>query len=189
MWVARSFLNCRSAAACMLKCMLGARSLPLAMRLALTMALAAVHSSAVAATGTLPDGRIVTPAGFTSPVEGFASAEALSPDGRWLAVLSQDGAALDLLAVERERLGLAARLPVRSATGLTWTADGLYVTCGYSGTIARYAYDAGASRTEPALTKRIDMQVDAAGLLNGIAEDPATHRLAVARSAVRSTRA
>ncbi|GAC1582720.1 MAG: hypothetical protein NVS3B7_18130 [Candidatus Elarobacter sp.] len=134
-------------------------------------------------TATLPDGRSVSPAGFTIPVESFAASEALSPDGRWLAVLSVDAGAIDLIAMDRS--ALAERLAVPSATAMTWTRDGLYVARGYTGTIARYAYDASASKSAPALAKRLDVQVGSDGLIYGIAEDPATHRLAVARTAKR----
>jgi hypothetical protein len=47
---------------------------------------------------------------------------------------------------------------------------------------ARYAYDPIASKASPAFAKQIDLQVDI-GLINGIAEDPSTHRIAVARTA------
>jgi YVTN family beta-propeller protein len=144
-------------------------------------AVAAVFSPHVAsALGLLPDGRMVNPTGFTIPVEGFASSEAMSPDGAWIAVLSQDGGAVDVLAVG-EDARLVNRLAVPWATGMTWTADGLYVTRGYTGTIARYTYDAELSKDSPVFTKRPDVQVG--GLLNGIAEDPASHRLVVARTA------
>jgi YVTN family beta-propeller protein len=129
---------------------------------------------------TLPDGRTVAPAGFTVPVEGFASALALSPDRKFLAVLSQDGGAVDVLSTASSTL--SERLSIPSASGMTWTSDGLFVTRGYTGTIARYAYDAAASKSTPVFSKNIDLQVDV-GLINGIAEDPATHRLAVARTA------
>ncbi|MGP6157633.1 MAG: YncE family protein, partial [Vulcanimicrobiaceae bacterium] len=142
-------------------------------------------SSVGAATAVLPDGRGLSPAGFTIPVEGFASALALSPDERWLAVLGAGSGAIDVLSIDDERPGLVTRLVLPSATGLTWTSDGLYVSCGYSGRIARYAYDAAASKAEPALSKRLDVQTGEGGLLGGIAEDPATHRVAVARSADR----
>ena len=138
----------------------------------------------LALSAVLPDGRSVTPAGFTIPVESFASAAVLSPDGRWLAVLSVDAGAIDLIATDRSVL--ADRLAVPSASALAWTADGLYVARGYTGTIARSAYDAKASKAAPVLSKRLDVQVGASGLLYGIAEDPATHRLAVARTAERS---
>lgn len=128
----------------------------------------------------LPDGRTLDPAGFTVPVEGFASAQALSPDGRWLAVLAQEGGAVDVIGTASSTL--RERLAVPSATGLTWTTDGLFVTRGYSGTIARYAYDPIGSKASPAFAKQIDMQVDL-GLINGVAEDPQTHRIAVARTA------
>jgi len=139
-----------------------------------------VLPSEASALGTLPDGRVVTPTGFTIPVEGFASSEAMSPDGLWIAVLSQDGGAIDVLSTG-EDARTVDRLQVPWATGMTWTADGLFVTRGYAGTIARYAYSAELSKDSPAFTKRPDIQVG--GLLNGIAEDPATHRIIVARTA------
>ncbi|MBV8581132.1 MAG: hypothetical protein JOZ86_10940, partial [Candidatus Eremiobacteraeota bacterium] len=149
----------------------------------MTCALGAVLIAAPAHGATvIPDGRSVSPVGFTIPVEGFASSEALSPDGRWLAVLAQDGNAVDVLSMT-SRPGLAERLSVQTATGMSWTTDGLFVTRGYSGTIARYAYDSSASKRTPAFAKQIDIQVGVSGLLNGIAVDPATHRLAVARTA------
>ncbi|HEY4440891.1 MAG TPA: bifunctional YncE family protein/alkaline phosphatase family protein [Candidatus Elarobacter sp.] len=150
---------------------------------ACALALVVSAAPALSATAVIPDGRSVSPAGFTIPVESFASAEALSPDGRWLAVLSLDGAAVDVLSTGGTP-GVADRIPVPGGSGMTWTTDGLYVARGYTGTIARYAYDAGAKRA-PLFSKLIDLQVDAAGLINGIAEDPATHRIAVARTANR----
>jgi len=123
----------------------------------------------------------VTPAGFTVPVEGFASSEAMSPDGKLLAVLSQDGGAVDVIAVG-EHTQLVQRLSIPWATGMTWTKDGLYVTRGYSGNISRFNYNADAA-TDQLTSKGADLQ--AGGLLNGIAEDPATHRIAVARTADR----
>ena len=141
----------------------------------------AVPADAIAV--VIPDGRSVSPAGFTIPVEYFATRVALSPDGRWLAVLAQGAGAVDVIATASS--ALAERLAVPDASGMAWTAGGLYVTRGYTGTIARYAYDRDASKRSPVLTKRVDIQIEANGLLNGIAEDPATHRLAVARSADR----
>lgn len=154
-----------------------------ASRLIATAVAAALLSAPSLGSGSpIPDGRNVSPIGFTIPVEGFASSEALSPDGRWLAVLSQDGGAVDLISTAKSMI--AGRLAIPAASGMTWTRDGLYVTRGYSGTIARYAYD-DSSKSAPVLNKRIDIQVDADGLLNGIAEDPGSHRIAVARSADR----
>ena len=135
-----------------------------------------------AATGTLPDGRSVTPEGFTVPVESFASAAALSPDGQYLAVLSQDAGAIDVISTGRS--ALVERLHAPSATGLVWTADGLYVSRGYTGNVARFAYADEPKREEPRFTPRTELQLGP-GLLNGIAEDPATHRVAVARTAAR----
>jgi YVTN family beta-propeller protein len=135
---------------------------------------------AVRAATVIPDGRTIDPAGFTIPVEGFASAEALSPDGKWLAVLAQDGGAVDVISTATSTL--RERLALPSASGLTWTTDGLFVSRGYSGTVARYAYDPIASKASPVLAKQIDLQVDI-GLINGVAEDPVTHRIAIARTA------
>ncbi len=141
-----------------------------------------LSASAADALGLLPDGRSVTPTGFTIPVEGFASSAVLSPDGRWIAVLSQDGNAVDVLATG-EDARLVDRLSAPFASGLTWTADGLYVTRGFSGYISRYRYDAPDSADGPAFVKRADLHIG--GLVNGIAEDPATHRIVVARTAMR----
>ena len=135
-----------------------------------------------AATGQLPDGRIVAPAGFTIPVESFASSATLSPDRRWLAVVAQDAGAIDIIATNRS--AIAARLVVAEATGLAWTSDGLYIAGGYSGRITRFTYDAAHSKEAPQLEKRDDILINP-GLLNGIAEDPSSHRIAVARSADR----
>ena len=132
--------------------------------------------------GLLPDGRSVSPAGFTIPVEGFSSSQAMSPDGKWLAVLSQDGGAIDVLSVG-EDARMVDRLAAPWASGMTWTKDGLYVTRGYSGTITRYSYNASLSQDAPVFTKRSDIHVG--GLLNGIAEDPASHHIVVARTAGR----
>ncbi len=146
---------------------------------AVAVALGALGSAASA--NQTPDGRSLTPAGFTIPVESFASSMALSPDGAWLAVLSQDAGAIDL--IDSHSSGLVDRLNVPSATGMTWTSDGLYVTCGYTGAVLRYTYDAQHSKSTPALIKRTPLQVGTIGLLNGVLEDPSTHRLIVARSA------
>jgi YVTN family beta-propeller protein len=132
--------------------------------------------------GVLPDGRSVTPVGFTIPVEGFSSSEAMSPDGKWLAVLSQDGGSIDIVATG-EDARLMDRLSTPWATGMTWTKDGLYVTRGYSGAISRFAYDSAQSTDAPVFNKRADIHVG--GLLNGVAEDPATHRILVARTGAR----
>jgi len=133
---------------------------------------------ASAGTATLPDGRLITPVGFTTPVEGFASSEAMSPDGTRLAVLSQDGGAIDVILVGEDSK-LVDRLSTPFATSMTWTSDGLYVTRGFSGNIARFSYNPDA--TGSTLAARPELQVG--GLLNGISEDAATHRILVARTA------
>jgi YVTN family beta-propeller protein len=135
-----------------------------------------------ATAGSLPDGRTLTPVGFTVPVEGFASGEALSPDGELLAVLSQDGGAVDVIGT-RDSI-LVDRLALPSATGLTWTTDGLYVSRGYTGIISRYSYTPGQHKAPGTLAKRDDLNLGT-WLLNGIAEDPTTHRIAVARTAAQ----
>ncbi|GAC1391887.1 MAG: alkaline phosphatase family protein [Vulcanimicrobiaceae bacterium] len=142
-----------------------------------------MSANAGATTFQTPDGRVLTPAGFTIPVESFATSMALSPEGDWLAVLSQDDSAIDV--IDSHSSGLVDRIPVPSATGMTWTTDGLYVTCGYTGTVLRFAYDAKNSKSSPELKRRADLQIGTVGLLNGILEDPATHRVMVARSADR----
>jgi YVTN family beta-propeller protein len=134
-------------------------------------------------TGVAPDGRLIRPAGFVIPVESFASSIVLSPDGDWLVALSQDAGALDVF--DSHSSMQVERLQVPAATGMVWTQDGLFVTRGYTGTVARYVYDAKASAGAPALTKGTDLQAGGPGLINGIADDPATHRIAVARSADR----
>lgn len=149
---------------------------------ALVASAVAASTSSAAALGLLPDGRTVTPAGFTIPVEGFASSEAMSPDERWIAVLSQSGGAIDVISLGEDAL-LVDRLPVPFATGLVWTSDGLYVTRGYTGLVSRFSYSAAASKDGPVFTHRADLKID--GLLNGVAEDPATHRLLVARTGAR----
>lgn len=133
--------------------------------------------------GVTPDGRAIRPAGFTLQVGSFASSLALSPDGDWLAVLSQDDGAIDL--VDSHASKLVDRLFVSAATGMTWTADGLYVTGGYTGTVSRFTYDAKASNGRPAFVKRPDVQIGRVGLLNGIVEDPISHRIIVARTSER----
>ena len=159
----------------------------LAARAIVGCAMAALFACAVAprpamALGILPDGRIVTPAGFTIPVEGFASSMALSPDGRWLAVLSQDGGAVDVIATG-EDARLVDRLATPFASGMIWTSDGLYVTRGYTGLVSRFAYSADLSQDAPAFTKRSDLHVG--GLVNGISEAPSTHQVIVARTALK----
>jgi DNA-binding beta-propeller fold protein YncE len=128
----------------------------------------------------LPDGRTITPAGHVIPVEGFASSAAMSPDGSWLAVLSQDGGAVDILSNGEDSM-LVERLEAPWATCLAWTADGLYVARGYSGAVSRFRYTSAKKATEPAFEKRADLQLG--GLVNGVAEDPSTHMLVVARTA------
>ena len=162
--------------------------MPITVRAATALLCATIFLSSGAAparalTVVIPDGRTISPAGFTVPVEYFANRVALSPDGRWLAVLAQGAGALNVIATATS--ALAERIAIPEATGMTWSADGLYVTRGYTGAIARFAYDPSASKASPSLTKRLDMQVEANGLLNGIAEDAGTHRLAVARTADR----
>jgi YVTN family beta-propeller protein len=132
--------------------------------------------------GSLPDGRTLSPVGFTVPVEGFASGEALSPDGQLLAVLSQDGGAVDVIATSDSIL--VDRLALPSATALTWTNDGLYVSRGYTGIISRYSYTPGPHKAPGTLAKRDDLNLGT-WLLNGIAEDPSTHRIVVARTAAQ----
>src|SRR5579864_4637878 len=113
---------------------------------------------------TLPDGRAVTPVGFTIPVENFASSEALSPDGKFLAVLSQDGGAIDVITIGEHSM-ISGRVSVPFATAMVWTGDGLYVARGYSGNISRFAYSVDKSGA-PVFTPRADIAVG--GLLNGI---------------------
>ena len=134
------------------------------------------------ARAALPDGRAVTPVGFTVPVEGFASTLAMSPDQKWLAALSQQGGAVDIISVGEDS-ALVTRLSVPWASGMTWTTDGLYVTRGFSGAVSRFTYDAARSVDAPLFVKRSDLQLD--GLVNGVAQDPVTHRLVVARTAMR----
>jgi YVTN family beta-propeller protein len=149
---------------------------------AVASALVASAVSAAHAYSLLPDGRSVTPIGFTIPVEGFASSEAMSPDGKWIAVLSQDGGAVDVIAVGEDARQVD-RLSVPFATGMTWTNDGIYVTRGYTGLVSRYAYDSAASTDAPKFTKRADVHIG--GLVNGIAEDSRTHQFVVARTGAR----
>ncbi len=138
-----------------------------------------VVPAAAAWQATLPDGRTISPDGFTTPVEGFASSEALSPDGKLLAVLSQQGGAVDII-LTGEDSKIVNRLSTPWATSMTWTTDGLYVTRGYTGSISRFTYNPDAQEYWM-LHEGIGLHVG--GLLNGIAEDPATHRLLVARTA------
>jgi len=142
------------------------------------VAIAVFTAASGAGAGTLPDGRSVTPVGFTVPVEGFATSEALSPDGTLLAVLSQDGSAIDIIVIG-EHTQQVARLTTLWATGMTWTKDGLYVARGYSGAISRFTYKTDAAGN-PVFTARADLKVG--GLLNGVAEDTASHRVVVART-------
>ncbi len=150
---------------------------------ALGLLLAIIVTAAPSSSATfLPDGRAITPAGFTVPVESFASQCVLSPDAKWLAVLALDRGAIDIIDTHDSLL--VARLVVPHATGFAWTTDGLFVSGGYTGKIARFAYDAKASQSEPAFVKRASLDLGP-GLLNGIAEDPKTHRLLVARTAAK----
>ncbi|MBV8669960.1 MAG: hypothetical protein JOZ28_12195, partial [Candidatus Eremiobacteraeota bacterium] len=147
---------------------------------ALLLACIVLMAGGSAFAASLPDGRTVTPIGFTIPVEGFASSEALSPDGKVLAVLSQDGGAIDVIVLGEDSR-IIDRLSVPFATGMAWTTDGLFVTRGYTGTISRFTYT--ASDKGAVFTPKPELQVG--GLLNGIAEDPATHRIIVARTAAK----
>jgi len=135
--------------------------------------------AASAGAATLPDGRSITPAGFTIPVENFASSELLSPDGTRLAVLSQGGGAIDVITIGEHAM-MSDRLAAPFATAMAWTKDGLYVARGYSGAISRFTYSPD-SKGGSSFAARQDIQVG--GLLNGIAEDPGTHRIIVARTA------
>jgi hypothetical protein len=135
--------------------------------------------AAAAWQATLPDGRTISPEGFTTPVEGFASSEALSPDGRLLAVLSQQGGAVDII-LTGEDSKVVNRLATPWATAMTWTTDGLYVARGYTGSVSRFVYNPDAQEYWM-LHEGVGLHVG--GLLNGIAEDPATHRILVARTA------
>src|ERR1700680_228414 len=151
-------------------------------RFAQAMVLIALAFSVVASgahAGMLPDGRTLTPVGFTTPVEGFATSEALSPDGTLLAVLSQDGGAIDVIVLG-EHTQQVGRIAVPFATAMSWTKDGLYVARGYSGNISRFIYKTDASGA-PLFSARSEVHVG--GLLNGIVEDPATHEIVVARTA------
>jgi YVTN family beta-propeller protein len=147
---------------------------------AAVFAVVALTARSAAGLGVLPDGRTLTPVGFTIPVEGFASTEAMSPDGKWLAVLSQDGGAIDVISIG-EDARLVDRLHAPWATGMTWNADGLYVTRGYTGAVSRWSYDAAASKDAPQFVQRADVAVG--GLVNGIDEDPESHDIVVARTA------
>jgi hypothetical protein len=93
-----------------------------------------------------------------------------------------DRGAIDI--IDTHESILADRLVVPHATGFTWTTDGLYVSAGYTGTIARFGYDGSASKAAPKFVKRTPLQIGP-GLLNGIAENPKTHRVLVARTAAR----
>ena len=149
---------------------------------AVTLLLALCATAPADSNALVPDGRRIAPAGFTVPVEGFASQSVLSPDGNWLAVLALDRGAIDIIGTHDSIL--ASRLVVPHATGLAWTTDGFFVSGGYTGEIARFAYDAKASQSAPVFTKRSPLDLGP-GLLNGIAEDPKTHRVFVARTAAQ----
>ncbi len=148
--------------------------------LGLLLALVVAAPAGAAPGTTLPDGRRISPAGFTIPVEGFAAAAVLSPDGNDLAVVGMSVDAVDIVGLKNSVL--VDRLPVTGASAVAWTADGIYVARGYDGTIARWSVEPGAKRL--ALTKRADLSAGP-GLIEGLAEDPATHTLAIARTADR----
>src|SRR5579862_5558925 len=108
-------------------------------RLVASSALALLVCISESQAAILPDGRSVTPVGFTIPVENFASSEALSPDKTLLAVLTQDdgaNAAIEIITVGEHTM-MSSRLSVPFATAMVWTSDGLYVSRGYSGNISR----------------------------------------------------
>jgi DNA-binding beta-propeller fold protein YncE len=141
--------------------------------------LASLATISRTAASTIPDGRSITPVGFTVPVEGFASSEAISPDGTYLAALSQQGGAVDVILLGEDS-HLVGRLAVPWATGMAWTQDGLYVARGYTGAISRFTYAPGDNNT-PTFVVRPDLQVG--GLVSGVAEDPHTKRILVSRTA------
>jgi DNA-binding beta-propeller fold protein YncE len=143
--------------------------------------IAATVPAHAASEATIPDGRTIAPAGFTVPVESFVTDLALSPDGALLAALSVDGHAVDV--IDTKASVLVDRLALDAATGLAWTPDGLYVAQGYTGRIARFTYGAPAKKkaTGSGFARRTDLDLGP-GLINGIAEDAATHRLAIART-------
>lgn len=134
-------------------------------------------------TAILPDGRTISPAGFTIPVEGFSSQLALSPDREWLAVLTQDLGTVDV--IRTESADVQRRLDLEGATRLLWTRRGLFVACGYTGKIARFKYDAAVSSplfSGPALERLPDLTLGGGTLVNGLAEDATRRRLYVART-------
>ena len=147
-----------------------------------TLFITLCSTSPAGANALIPDGRAISPVGFTIPVESFASQCVLSPDGKWLAVLALDRGAIDF--IDTHDSILADRLVVPHATSLAWTTDGLFVSGGYTGKVARFGYDGKASQSAPAFVKRAPLDLGP-GLLNGIAEDPKTHRIVVARTAAQ----
>jgi hypothetical protein len=74
------------------------------------------------------------------------------------------------------------QLALDAATGMTWTPDGLYAAQGYTGKVAHFLYGATMTKKSsgPAFSPWTDLDLGP-GLINGIAEDAATHRLAAAR--------
>jgi len=137
--------------------------------------------------GDIADGRTIAPTGFSIPVEGFPSNGVLSPDGSNFAVVSQDGAAIDILDTRESQM--VERLKAPAASDLTWTTDGLFVSLGYTGKIAHYTVTPGTGkRAEPSFSRLDDIDAGGPGLINGIAENPATHRIVVARTADKEVR-
>jgi YVTN family beta-propeller protein len=145
--------------------------------------LALAPVGALPMTAILPDGRTISPSGFTIPVEGFASQLALSPDRLWLAVLTQDLGTVDVISTESA--DVERRLDLEGATRLLWTRNGLFVACGYTGKIAHFKYDAGKSSplfTGPIFDRLSDLSLGSGTLVNGLAENTARHLLYVART-------
>jgi len=75
---------------------------------------------------------------------GFPSNGVLSPDGSNFAVVSQDGAAIDILDTRESQM--VERLKAPAASDLTWTTDGLFVSLGYTGKIAHYTVTPGSGK-------------------------------------------
>jgi YVTN family beta-propeller protein len=152
------------------------------------LALACSLSPATAREGALPDGRPIAPAGFTSPLEGFADAAAISPDREWFAVAAPDTGTVDIVATHAKKAAsFVARFSLGAASGILWTTDGLFVSSGYSGIVKHFTVAAPEKRGKSGaltLVAAPDIALGP-GLISGLAEDEATRKLYVARTANR----
>jgi len=149
--------------------------------LVLSFAMSAGASHAETAKAVLPDGRTITPVGFTIALSGgFPGMVALSPDGSFLAVGDeQNPAAVDVVNVQSARILQRVNLPGVWG-GMVWTKDALFVSSGSKHVVYRFSWDPKQAYGTP-LTRLGDVDLGP-GFIGGIAYDAATKRLWAART-------